>query len=372
MNGSGARVKKYNNARNSLALFEPVAALCVLAIIQISGISSHFANISSGLSGSWYAAVAVYAVLFGASYYLATLYLSFYSGYVIEHRFGLSNQTLIGWVSDEIKRAAISFILFLIFIESLYFLLRNAPRLWWLFMSLAWISITVLLVKMVPVLIIPLFYKFEPMNDQDLRDRLVRLAERCGIRILDVFKISLSAKTKKANAALVGLGNTRRILLGDTLIENYTKDEIEVVLAHELAHHKLLHMWKLILFGSLCTLGAFFIAERASPIMSGMHQSRRFDDIGAFPTLIFTISLASLLFSPLKNLFSRCLEEAADTFALKITGMPKAFISCMKKLADQNLSDTSPGRIVEILLYDHPPIMKRIKKAELIAQGGCL
>ncbi|MFH1752996.1 MAG: M48 family metalloprotease, partial [Candidatus Omnitrophota bacterium] len=227
-----------------------------------------------------------------------------------------------------------------------------------------WIFITIVITKIAPVIIIPLFFKFEPLGDAALKERLIKLARSCGINILDVFKLKLSAKTKKANAALVGLGRTRRVLLGDTLLENYTKDEIEVVMAHELAHHKLLHIFKLILFGGLGTIIVFYLVYLTSGMIANTIGLVSISDIAGFPSVIFSISLFSVILLPAQNAFSRRLEVSADLFALKATGLPEAFISCMNKLAGQNLSDPSPSRFIEFALYDHPPISKRVKMAQ--------
>ena len=159
-------------------------------------------------------------------------------------------------------------------------------------------------------------------------------------------------------------------MLGDTLLENYTKDEIEVVLAHELAHHKLLHIWKLTLFGGLSTLAAFYLVSLTSAFMAETLGLGSIDDVAAFPSILFAISLFGVLISPVQNTYSRKLENSADLFALNATRLPAAFISCMNKLARQNLSDPSPNRFIEFMLYNHPPISKRVKMAETFDKKG--
>ena len=238
-------------------------------------------------------------------------------------------------------------------------------------MATGWIFLTIVMAKLAPVIIIRLFYKFELLGDNELRERLVHLADRFDIKVLDVFRLDLSAKTKKANAALVGMGKTRRVLLGDTLIENYTKDEIEVVMAHELAHHKLAHMSKLVFSGSLGMIATFYFINLLSKISIGPFGIRPINDISAFPSMIFFIILFGLIISPIQNAFSRRLEASADLMCLKKTGLKKAFISCMEKLAKQNLADPEPNRFIEIMLYDHPPISKRLAMAKDF-KGGTL
>lgn len=236
-------------------------------------------------------------------------------------------------------------------------------------MAVGWTLFTIVIVRLAPLFIIPLFFKYEPLGDDELKNRIMRLTKRCGIKILDVFKLNISKKTKKANAALVGMGKTRRVLLGDTLLGDYTQDEVEVVLAHELAHHKLAHMWKLILFGGLSTLAVFYLLSLSLPVLNVVLDIDAMSDISAFPSMMFVLIFISTLILPLQNAFSRKLESSADLLALRMTGLPDAFVSCMNKLAKQNLADPSPSRFIKIMLYDHPPISKRIEMAQKIKES---
>jgi len=364
MNNIEPKTKRYSTVKNALALIEPLVVLLFLAIVQMSGISMRIARASESVFSNRCAAVALYGLLFGTLYFVFTAYLNFYSGYVIEHKFNLSNMKLGEWIRDEAKKTLLSLIILMAFIELLYLLLVNLPSLWWLYMAMIWIFFTVILVKAAPVLIIPLFFKYESLGDNALKERIMQLAKKCGIRVIDIFRIKLSAKTKKANAALVGIGRTRRVLLGDTLLENYTKDEIGVVLAHEFAHHKLGHMFRLMLFSGISTLFAFYLVKISSGGITRISGLRGIDDIAAFPAILFVLLLFGILITPLQNAYTRALESSADRFALKATGLPNAFISCMKKLGLQNLSDPSPSKLIEIMLYDHPPISKRIGMAK--------
>jgi len=357
--------KSYAAARNRLALIEPLYLLLFLAIVQTTGLSEYMTHFSYGVSRNYYGAIAVYILVFSVIYYSAFFCFKLYGGFMLEHRFGLSNQTFAEWLKDEAKGGILSFVLFLVFAELLFFLITNTPGVWWLLMALGWIVIDIVLAKVFPVLILPLFFKYEKLNNAELKNRLMRLGRKCGVKVLDVFRLNLSAKTKKANAALVGMGKTRRILLGDTLIKGYSKDEIEVVLAHELAHHKLLHMWKLLFSGAAGSIITFFLVKL---ILSGFVlealQLKTPGDLAIFPSILFFMVLFGAFLAPVQNSFSRRLEKAADRFALETTKAPAAFISCMKSLAKQNLADPEPSRFIEIALYNHPPISKRIKMAK--------
>ncbi len=356
--------KAYNRAKNRLALIEPFLALGVLVFIQLSGVSAAIREVSYRWTSIRPASVGIYAVIFGFFFYLSMFAINFYKTYVVEHRFGLSNIKIGQWFRDEGKKGVISLALFLLFIEAVYFLLQNAPGAWWFILACGWLVVTVLLARIAPVVLIPLFFKSEPLDNNELKQRLLRLARKSGIPILDVFRLKLSAKTKKANAALTGLGKTRRVLLGDTLIDNYSGDEIEVVLAHELGHHKYFHIWKLISLGAVSTLIVFYLTKLSLPSAFRAFGNIPLTDVAGFPIIIFIITLYSSITSILHNAYSRRLEYQADRFAISITAMSGAFISLMTKLSRQNLSDPSPSKFIEIMLYDHPPITKRIRAAE--------
>ncbi|MBL7069298.1 MAG: M48 family metallopeptidase [Candidatus Omnitrophica bacterium] len=358
------KAKRYAAIKNRLALIEPLYVLFFLAALQTSGVSRNIKFFSFNISSNFYGAVIIYAILFSLIYYAAMFCLNLYRGFIVEHNFGLSNQTMSDWLKEEVKKGILSLIMFIIFIEFLYLFMFNSPEFWWIFMAMGSILFTIILAKIFPILILPLFFKFEKIGDNELGKKLTQLAARCGIKILDIFKVQLSAKTKKANAALVGIGKTRRVLLGDTLIKDYSSDEIEVVLAHELAHHKLGHMWKLLSFSALSTVAVFFFVNLLSTRITGILNVEAIEDLTAFPSILFIISLFGVFLNPLQNTFSRRLESAADMLSLKMTRLPDAFISCMDKLSKQNLSDPNPSKFIETVLYDHPPVSRRIKMAE--------
>src|SRR5438094_5993244 len=184
-----------------------------------------------------------------------------YYGFRLEHRFQLSNQKLRAWIWDEFKGFLVGVILASIVTELLYFIIREAPQHWWLLAWAAFLGLFVLLAQIAPVVLFPIFYKFEPLEDEELKSRLVRLSQSAGTRVRGVYKWKLSEKSKKANAALTGLGNTRRIILADTLLQNYSHNEIEAVLAHELGHHVHRHIFKSIVLQMVVTFIAFWAAN---------------------------------------------------------------------------------------------------------------
>jgi STE24 endopeptidase len=214
------------------------------------------------------------------------------------------------------------------------------------------------------VLLLPLFYRVKPLDRAGLRARLVALADRAGVPVIGVFELGLGEKTKKANAALAGLGGTRRILVSDTMLSSYSDEEIEVVLAHELAHHVHGDIWKGIAVETALLFVAAYVCARVLAAAAGPLRLAGPADAAGVPLLILTAGIVSLLFMPAVHAMSRALERSADRFAIDLTRNPVAFVSAMRRLGAQNLAEDDPSRVVQWLFYSHPPIGERIAYAQ--------
>jgi STE24 endopeptidase len=314
----------------------------------------------------------LYALVFGGIYLAITLPLSYYEEYVLPHRFDMSNQTTGGWIGDQVKGLAVSAVFGAVFLEIIYALLRAAPDTWWIWVSIVLLVFSVLMANVAPVLLMPLFNKYTPLGAEhaDLTERLVRLAERSHTRVQGVFKFDMSRRTKAANAALTGLGSTRRIILGDTLVSEFTPEEIETVLAHELGHQVNRDILLLIAFQSLTTVLGLFLASlglRYGAAALGLGGPA---DIAALPLFILVMGIYGLVTMPLGNIVTRWRERKADEYALAITGNGPAFASALTRLANQNLSEVDPAPWEEFLLYSHPALARRIRMAQGAAAHG--
>lgn len=310
--------------------------------------------------------VPAFVAIFGGIFFLLNLPLGYYSGFVLPHRFGQSNQTLKDWIVDQIKGLAVGLPLGLILLELLYLALRVTGDLWWLWAAGGLLVFNVLLINLAPILIMPLFNKFVPLGDEhkDLADRLLKLAERANTKVRGVFKFDMSKRTKSANAALTGIGNTRRIILGDTLINEFSADEVETVLAHELGHHVNRDIAVLVTFGIASTTLGLYLASlglnRAIDIFGFTSPA----DVAALPALALIIGAYDLLTMPLNNAVSRWRENMADDYSLQSTGKYEAFASAFTRLANQNLGEVDPEKWVVFMFYSHPPLGERIAKAQ--------
>jgi len=308
--------------------------------------------------------LAVVAGAFAAGFELLSLPLAYYSGFVLEHRFGLSNETLHGWIVRQLKTYLVGAALGAVLVFGLYGLLWYGGRAWWLGLWLGWLGLSVGLAQIFPILILPIFYPSEPVRDGDLTGRLERLAARAGVRVGGVFCVHLSKDTKKANAMLAGLGRTRRVLLSDTLLASFGPEQIEVVFAHELAHHLRGHIGKQIaLAGLASTALVAVVAWRLGPF-AGSDPALVAGGLAALPQAILGASLAQLVLEPILNAASRRFERQSDLDALAFTGRPDAYRQALEALGRLNLEDPAPHRLVEVLFHDHPALAKRLRLAD--------
>jgi STE24 endopeptidase len=356
------KAKEYAHLRHRLLLAD--LALGGIYLLALLPGPSHFLKAwSLHLTPHPFLAVAFYFWALALIYGVLLFPLEYYGGFVLPHRYGLSTQTRRGWMLDRAKSLFLGLLLGTLTLEVIYYLLRASPSLWWLIAGLFILLLTTFLTNLAPVLLLPLFFRLTPLPEGEIAKRLTDLAERAGTKVRGVFTIDLSSKTRAANAALVGLGNTRRIVLGDTLYEGYTPDEIETILAHELGHHAHGDMARGIILQSALTLFGFYLTHRVLnwgvPLL-GLKPH----DIAALPLFALTMGAFLTMTTPLANHYSRSREWAADQYALEMTRNPEAFISVMAKLANQNLADVEPEPWVEFLLYSHPAIGKRIKQGK--------
>jgi STE24 endopeptidase len=361
--------RRYNRIQRWLGLSDTILSIALLVVLLATGWTGNLRDFALKAANQNYT-LAVFFYVFELALLAKVLALGLdYYGFRLEHRFNLSNQRLRSWIADEIKGFFVSLILFAILVEVLYSTIRLAPEIWWLLAWIIFISLLVFFVQIAPVVLFPLFYKFNPLENDELRDRLVRLSERAGTRVRGVYEWKISEKSKKANAALTGLGRTRRIILADTLLENYTPDEIEAVLAHELGHHVRRHIFKLIIVQIALTFLGFYALDAVMRYaIERQHMFEQMSDFAALPLLALVISVLSLLLMPLLNAYLRHNEREADQYCWSAIPSVAPYISAMNKLCEQNLGERQPSRMVEVLFHSHPAISKRIAAAEQFAQ----
>jgi STE24 endopeptidase len=312
--------------------------------------------------------VALYVLVLSLVFDAATLPFSFYRGFLLERRYGLSTETMGHWVKDHAKGVLIGILFAELGAVFVYFALRNWPAAWWAVAGGGYSVVAIVLVNLAPVVLLPLFFTFKPLEKVTLRDRLTALASKAGTRIVGVYEWTLSDRTKKANAALTGMGHTRRILLSDTLLAEYSDDEIEVILAHELAHHVHKDIWTSVFFDMALTFVGFFAAHLALRQSVRLFGLQGIADPAGIPILLLTAGAIGLSVRPMLNAVSRSHERRADSYALKLTENPSAFMTAMKRLGQQNLAEDSPSKLVQAFFHTHPPIKERLRAAQYWVQ----
>ena len=358
------QAKEYARVSRRIFVVELVFGAVYVIVWIVSGLSPWLRDQIYTVTQATWLAVPLFALGFGLPYLILTAPLSYYSGYVLPHQHKQSVQSFRSWLTDQFKGLLVTAVLGLVILEIIYFLMGAAPATWWLWTAFVMLLFTVLLSNLAPVLILPLFYKVKPLADENLVNRLTRLADNAGAHVKGVYVFDMSSKTVAANAAVMGLGNTRRIILGDTLIEKFTADEIETVLAHELGHHVHKDMTKGIIVQSILTLVAFWLADVVMRWGIATFGYDGLTDPATLPLLIVAMTIVGLITMPLTNGWSRWREVKADEYALRTTGKPEAFVSAMTRLANQNLADAEPPAWIEFLLHSHPSISKRVAMAE--------
>ncbi len=352
--------KDYFRSKLTIGLLKVVVTVAFILVLLLTGASHRLHDWISGLNANYYLQLTGYLLAFLMGYSLVLLGLDFYGDVILERRYNLSNQTIAGWFVRSVKAWALSAALAVLSFNLLYALFRLLPDWWWIAASIGWFVLLVLMSKITPAVIVPLFYKLRPLTDRDLADRLMALAHRCGVRITRVFEIRLSKETKKANAAVIGLGSERRIVIGDTLLDLCSHDEIEAVFAHELGHVALRHSWKLLGVAAASSVAGFYILHLFYGRLATAVGFEGASDIAAVPLLMLWIMILDLISKPFQAALSRHFEKQADLFILDKVEKPEPLASALNKLAGRNLADPEPSRLVELLFYTHPPIAKRI------------
>ena len=354
------KAKKYAKTKRYLLLSSLGLTGALLLFLVFSGLSARLAGL---FTLPVVAAAATYFVILMVIYRVLLAPLDYYRGFVLPHRYGLSTQKFTGWLADEAKAEVLSLAFGAGIVAAIYWFITSFPLMWWL---LGWgviVLLGVILTNLAPIIIVPLFFKMKPLSDADLKLRLEQLARRAETRVVGIYSLELSSKRTTANAALMGLGNTKRIVLSDTLLQRYSLPEIEIIVAHELGHHRHSDIFRLLVTQSAIWLIGFYVADlalKASVVPLGLNSV---SNVAALPLLMLIFGIFSLLVAPLINSYSRHLEVAADEYAMRLTDDPKSFINAMTRLADQNLAEAQPNHWVELLTYDHPSYHKRVEHA---------
>ncbi|HOM17597.1 MAG TPA: M48 family metalloprotease [Thermoguttaceae bacterium] len=383
-----AEARRYGRLQRKCLLADRAIDLvywAVAALLLAQPVERFLASVELLAQSDRFRLIALFTVLF-LFHAAVSLPLAFYAGHVVEHRFGLSRLSALRWAGRYGKQLILALLLTLLVVVGLFWIIRGTGLWWWAVGAGAFFLLSVVMGQLAPVLILPLFYRVEKLDRPELLDRLRRLAEGTGLSLEGIYRLDLSVETVKANAALAGLGRTRRVLLGDTLLEHFPPEEIEAIFAHEVGHHVHRHMAKMLLIGLAVSAASFFICDRllawwvglgtAGPQMGWPGQvtpepaglAYQEFPVWAMPMVFFLLVVLGTLTGPALNALSRWHERQADWYALKRTGNPASFCRAFRRLTRLNKEDPDPPRWEVVLFHSHPPIRERLALAEQFPQ----
>lgn len=362
-----AKALRYYHSGNVLWLTATLWGLAVPALLLFTGFSARLRDWAGAIGRRWFGTIAIYVVLYLVMVYVLDLPLSYYSGFVRQHAYDLSNQSLAQWLGDSLKSLLVTMVIAVATLWLPYLLLRKSPRRWWLYTALASVPLLALLLLIQPVLIAPLFDDFGPMGDKTLEAKILALADRAGIEGGRVFEVNKSEDTEAVNAYVAGLLDTKRIVLWDTLLSKLDHDQVLVVVGHEMGHYVLGHIWTLLTLLCLLVLATLYAVHRSLGFLIRRY-SHRFGfsdpaDVASLPLLVLLFSAFFLLAQPIAFAYSRHIEREADRFGLEITRDNLAMATAFTILQQENLAHPRPGPLYVLWRSRHPPIAERIELA---------
>jgi Zn-dependent protease with chaperone function len=369
--------ERLSSLKNAPLVCSCGAAFFALLIIFLTASEVHPVSSGSlGIALAWglvglyagksrkFALSAFYIILFLFLLTIINFPLVYYRSFVVEHYFDLSTEPFGSWFADLLKGELVSYLMFIVLAPFAYWGIRKRTRDWWLWVSVASVPITIFFVVVTPVYLDPLFNTYEPLKDEALRTRILTMAEEAGISGSRVYQVDKSKDTQKVNAYVTGLFGTKRIVMWDTILEKMTPDELSFVMAHEMGHYILKHVWMFIGVLAVILFVLLFIISRTIGWFlrrfgdrMGFHE---LSDIASLPLLLFMLSVLSFLTTPALNLFGRSIEHDSDVFGLEMTKDGSAAATAFIKLANENLSNPSPHPFIEFWLFDHPTLSDRI------------
>lgn len=367
------RAARYHRLKRRAGLVASAWQGGFLAILLASGATGAIRDAAVGLAsvlGSWEAlVVSVYVAVVVLALEAGTLPMAFYSSYVLEKRYGLSVEGRSQWLRQHSRAAALGLAFTLVASIFVYETLRRWPGWWWLISAGAYSLVLVVLTAVAPLALLPLFYRVTPLSHGGLEGRLRALAERAGVANLRFFRLALSARTRKVNAAFAGVGRSRRVLLSDRLIDEYSADEVAAIVAHEIGHNVAHDVWRGVGLEIVTGLVAALVAHAALRSFSASTGLTHPADVAGLPLLALAVGAVWMAASPLACALSRSAERRADSFALGMAD-PSAYASALRRMAGHNLSEPHPSRLVQMFYHTHPPVEERIAAAERAARAA--
>lgn len=361
------RAKRYSRIKLAVFLVSLAWSVAQLLWLASGGRSTRLKQAVAAVSPDRRLAVPGYFAAVTAAAWLASLPLRFAGGWFVERRFGLTGQSPRAWFADQLKGLALSLVIQPVLLAAAWTVIRRRPRDWWLVLAAVTGPLAALFGYLAPLVIMPLFNRYTPLEDEHLAARLRDLAGRAGVAAATPVSVDLSRQTDKPNAFFAGIGSSKRIALSDTLLRDFERDEIEGVIAHELGHQAHGDIWRLTGFTAASGFALSWALSRIAPPLVRRTAPRSgastIADEASYPIVALVLSALGFLLAPIQAAYSRAIERRTDRFAVELTGDGPAFARALARLASASLADPDPPRPLVLLLYSHPPVAERIRAA---------
>ncbi len=362
------RAKKYNNIKIAVGIFNGVTGFVLLLLFVWLGFSSKLEQFIFRNIQNPYFNLIVFTLVIGFVGGVIFFPLKYYSEFYLEHKYNLSNQTFFAWIWEGTKGLLVGSVIGIPLLLAFYYLMLHTGNAWWFYFALLLFFFSVFLAQILPVVILPIFYKVTPITDETLKEKIINIAREGGLRVKNIYKFNMSKETKKANAAFTGLGKTKRIILGDTLLKNFSADEIATVVAHEVGHYKKKHIVKNIFLSTAFSFITLYLISVFYNLTLPIFGFKKITQIDALPLLVLWSMVIGLVLTPLTNKISRRFEYQADEYAVKVTGEKEMFANTLLKLNELNLGDKEPHPLIECFFYSHPSVKKRVEFVKSIKE----
>jgi len=359
-----AKALAYRHSGNILWVANTVWGLFVPALFLWTGFSARMRDWATRIGRKWFFVVAIYWVIFTLVSMVIDLPRVYYEEFVRQHAYGLSNQTIGKWASDQLANLGVTLVIGALVLWIPYLLLARSPRRWWLYTAMLAVPFIILIQLIAPIWIDPLFNKFGPMKDKTLETQLLQLADRAGIEGGRVFEVAKSEDTKAINAYVNGFGATQRIVLWDTIIKAMDRPQLLAVMGHEMGHYVLKHVWQLMAAAVLSILVLLYAVYRLSGALISRYAPRfgftALADVASLPLILLLVTTVGLVIEPLTLAFARHVEHEADRFTLELTRDNHALGTALVILQQENLGIPRPGWLYTWFRESHPPLGERI------------
>jgi STE24 endopeptidase len=357
-----AEMNAYTIESIRFGMVHKVVVDALLLCLILSGFVTFVGRMSASTQFHEVWAGTLFFVILGVVFFIVELPFDWYHTFLLEQKYGFNRSTLKLWIGDNLKGILLQLGFLILLIVPILWFIRLFPDSWWVWAFLVVVVVELCIIEIYPVLIAPLFNRFEPLKDERLAEEVKRLAEIADMKTSGIFQMDAGKRSSHSNAYFTGLGKTKRVVLFDTLLASHDRREILAVLAHEIGHYRLRHVLKSLVLSLAATLAGFYLVSLLLS-WSPMYERLGIDPAQPYVVLFFIgifLQRVGYFLKPAYTVWSRRFERQADLFAKRLLGTAEPMIGALKRLASDNLANLNPHPLYVWFNYSHPPIVERI------------